>query len=35
MNMINENFGYEVISKITGLSISEIEEIVKNNKDKN
>ena len=35
MNMINENFGYEVISKITGLSISEIEELVKNNKDKN
>ena len=35
MNMVNENFGYEVISKITGLSISEIEEIVKNNKNKN
>ena len=34
-NMINQNFGYEVISKITGLSIPEIEEIVKKNKDKN
>ena len=33
MNMINENFGYEVISKITGLSISEIEELAKSNKD--
>ncbi len=33
MNMVNENFGYEIISNATGLSISEIEELAKSNKD--
>ena len=35
MNLVNQNIGYDIISKATGLSIQEIEEIVKNNKDKN
>ena len=32
MNLIAQNIGYDVISKATGLSISEIEKIVENSK---
>ena len=35
MGLIKQNVSYEIISNATGLSIQEIEEIVKNNKDKN
>ena len=31
MNLIAQNIGYDVISKATGLSVSEIERMVKNN----
>ena len=31
MNLINQNIGYDIISKATGLSVSEIEKMVKNN----
>ena len=31
MNLINQNIGYDIISKATGLSVSEIEKMVKGN----
>ena len=33
IGLINQNVSYEIISKITGLSISKIEELAKSNKD--
>ena len=35
MNLVNQNIGYDIISKATGLSISEIEKIVEDSKTKN
>ena len=35
MNLVDQNIGYDIISKATGLSISEIEKIVEDSKTKN
>ena len=32
MNLVNQNIGYDIISKATGLSVSEIEKIVEDSK---